>query len=211
MKKHNISFAVLEILAIIIAVLHFAFLVISSGTVDTQSLVLILLPYGLPIFIFASAYRYCKNDMSAWSKSGFLTMALFALTFIAMSAHVTLAYFYSSESFINIYFNIPVLYSPILFLFAILWAGTKTVYNTSGKKGIIGRFISVLPKLLIIAMIIHTVVVSVVEITRQLNGPLITSAPWWVSPLIIALCYLIAIAVSLIIRVIYNRIKSTKS
>ena len=210
MTKHKTSFALLEIFAILIALLHFVFLSISTTMVDTQSLILNLIPYGLPIWIFACARNNCADDKPVWSKSGFVAMVLFALTFVAMSAHVTLAFFLSGEAFINVYFNIPVVYSAPLLLFAVLWAGTKNNRANREEKGFVGRFITILPKILLITMISHTVTVSVIEIVRQSGGIPSTSAPWWVMPLVISFCSIIAIAISLLIRSSYNRITANR-
>lgn len=201
-------FVILQILAIFFAVLHFAFLSISAPTVDPQSILLNLFPYGLPILIFALAVRSCATDKPRWSRSGIANMTLFALTFIAMSAHVTLAFFYSKNSFINVYFNVPIIYLVPLLLFSILWLGTKNVTMNQGKKGVFGKLISILPKLLLIAMVIHTVIASVAEIVRQSGGIPSTSAPWWVMPLVISLGYVVAIAFALLLRGIYNRLKA---
>ena len=82
MTKHKTSFALLEIFAILIAIVHFIFLSISTPMVDTQSMLLNLIPYGLPIWIFACARNDCADDKPVWSKSGFVAMVLFALTFL---------------------------------------------------------------------------------------------------------------------------------
>ena len=178
--------------------------------VDIQSLILNVIPYGLPILIFALASRQSSGSTPDWSIAGNVNMTLFALTFVAMSAHVTLAYFFSEESFINVYFNVPIIYSAPLLLFAILWAGTKNSLQNSAEQGILGRIINSLPTLLVIAMVINVVVVSVVEIIRQSGDMLFTSAPWWVSPLLVAFCYVAVISLSLIIRGVYNRIASNR-
>lgn len=203
-------FVILQILAIFFAILHFTFLSVSTPTVDPQSMLLNFLPYGLPILIFGLAGRSYESDKPRWSRSGVVNMVLFTLTFIAMSAHVTLAFFYSNNSFANSYFNIPIIYTVPLLLFAVLWYGTKNIVNLRGERGAFGKLISVLPKLILIAMAVHIIIASVAEILRQSGGLPSTSAPWWVIPLIITTCYIIALAFALLMRGIYDRIKAEK-
>ncbi|MBQ8302267.1 MAG: hypothetical protein IJX97_01795 [Clostridia bacterium] len=210
MTKHKTSFTFLETFAVLTALLHFIFLSISTPMVDTQSMLLILLAYGLPIWVFACARNDCIDGKPSWSKSGFITMALFTLTFIAMSVHVTLAYFLSNEAYINVYFNMPIIYSALLLLFSILWAGTKNSVKNAAGQGIIGKIITRLPATLVVFMTVNVIVVSVIEILNQSGDIPSTSAPWWVSPLIIALCYIVAIGISLLIRRAYNSITANK-
>ncbi len=207
MKKYKTVFDLLFILAIFFAILHFVFLGISAPQVDVGSMVMNLIPYGLPVLVFASARRACANDKPRWSRSGFFSMALFALSFLAMSIHVTIAFFYANESFINIYFNLPIIYSVPLLLFAILWLGTKKVVAVRGEAGILGKLITASPAILLVAMIIHVASASIMEIIRQTNGPLMTSAPWWVTSLLVSFAYIAAMVIALLVRAIYIHAK----
>ncbi len=207
MIKHKNVFTVLFILAIFVAVLHFVFLGISTPQVDVGSIVMNLLPYGLPILVFASARSVCVKDKPRWSLSGFVSMTLFALSFIAMSVHVTYAFFYSSESFINVYFNLPIIYFVPLLLFAILWLGTKRRITVQGEIGIFGKLIIASPAIILAMMVIHVAIASINEIIQQSDGLPMTSAPWWVTSLIISLAYIAALMVALLIRAIYSRIQ----
>ena len=207
MNKHKTVFNLLTITAVFFPVLHLIFLGISSPTIDVGSMILNLIPYGLPIWMFASARSACVKDKPCWSVSGFVTMALFALSFLAMSIHVTYEFFCSNESFINIYFNLPIIYSVPLLLFAILWIGTKRKVNLNGNIGIFGKSIITSPVIVLIAMAIHVAVASINEIIRQSDGIPMTSAPWWVTSLIISFIYIIALIIALLIRAAYIRIK----
>ena len=95
MNKYKMVFSLLTILAVFFSVLHFIFLGISAPMIDAGSMVMNLIPYGLPILVFASARSACVKDKPRWSISGFVTMTLFALSFLAMSVHVTYEFFCS--------------------------------------------------------------------------------------------------------------------
>ena len=209
MKKYKTLFQLLYVLAICVAFLHLIFLVISNTmAVGIESILLNVIPYGLPIFVFASAVGACREDKARWSKAGFVMMTVFVLSFLAMSAHVTIAYVISRQSFINTYFNVPLLYAVPLLLFAMLWLATKkTPEQKKVKKTIWDKIFNRLPVALLIAMIIHCVVVAIIDAVRLMNNALATSAPWWVMPLLIALAYIAAIGVALLIRGIYNYAK----
>ena len=208
MKAYKTIFGLLFILAILFTVLHLVLLVISNTmSIGIESILLNVLPYGLPIWIFAATRRACIADKPHWSKVGFVMMTLFTFAFLAMVTHVTLAYFYSNEAFINIYFNVPLLYSAPLILFAVLWAGMKNKVTVKGERTGAGKVISALPILVLGVMVVHVGAVSVMEIARQINGPLSTSAPWWVMPLLIAFVYIAVLGIALLIRGIYNRVK----
>lgn len=206
MIKHKNTFNALFILAIFVAVLHLVFLGISTPQVDVGSMVMNLIPYGLPILVFASARGACVKDKPSWSRSGFLSMALFSLSFLAMSVHVTYAFFNSSQPFINAYFNLPIIYSAPMLLFAILWIGLKRRVTVKGQ-GVFGKFIVASPAIILVAMVIHVVIASVNEIIEQSDGLPMTSAPWWVTSLIISLAYIAALTIALLIRAIYNRVR----
>ncbi|MBP3402183.1 MAG: hypothetical protein J6K85_03885 [Clostridia bacterium] len=206
MIKHKNTFNALFILAIFVAVLHLVFLGISTPQVDVGSMVMNLIPYGLPILVFASARGASVKDKPTWSRSGFLSMALFSLSFLAMSVHVTYAFFNSSQPFINAYFNLPIIYSAPMLLFAILWLGLKRRVTVKGH-GVFGKFIVASPAIILVAMVIHVVIASVNEIIEQSDGLPMTSAPWWVTSLIISLAYIAALTIALLIRAIYNRVR----
>lgn len=210
MIKHKNTFNALFILAIFVAVLHLVFLGISTPQVDVGSMVMNLIPYGLPILVFASARSASVKDKPSWSRSGFLSMALFSLSFLAMSVHVTYAFFNSSQSFINVYFNLPIIYSAPMLLFAILWLGLKRRVTVQGSNGIFGKLILASPAVILVAMVIHVVIASINTIIKQSDGLPTTSAPWWVTSLIIALVYIAILMIALLIRVIYNHIREKR-
>jgi len=210
MIKHKNTFNALFILAIFVAVLHLVFLGISTPQVDVGSMVMNLIPYGLPILVFASARGACVKDKPSWSRSGFLSMALFSLSFLAMSVHVTYAFFNSSQSFINVYFNLPIIYSAPMLLFAILWLGLKKRVTVQGSNGIFGKLILASPAVILVAMVIHVVIASINTIIKQSDGLPTTGAPWWVTSLIIALVYIAILMIALLIRVIYNHIREKR-
>lgn len=206
MKKYKTLFRILYASAVCVAFLHLIFLTISNTmAVGIESFFLNVIPYGVPIFAFASALNACREDKPRWSKAGFILMTLFVLSFLVMSAHVTIAYFVSKQSFINTYFNVPLLYAVPLLLFAMLWLATKKAPEQKKvKKTIWDKIFNRLPVALLIAMLIHCGVVAIIDAVRLMNNALATSAPWWVMPLVIALAYIAAIGVALLIRGIYN-------
>lgn len=206
MRKYKALFGLLYVLSITVTFLHLIFLVISNTmAVGIESLLLNAIPYGLPILVFSSARRACRAEKPRWSKAGFVMMTTFILSFLAMSAHVTLAFFLAKEAFINIYFNVPILYAVPLLLFAMLWlAMRRAPVKRSRKETLVGKFLSALPVFVLIAMLVHCGVVAAIEIYRQVSGPLATSAPWWVMPLLVAFWYVIALMVVLLLRGIYN-------
>ena len=213
MKKHKTIFNLLFFLSIGFTILHLIFVVISNTmSIGIESVLLNVIPYGLPILVFSSTSRTCRTDKPRWRKAGFIMMTLFALSFLAMSAHVTLAFFFSKEAFINIYFNIPILYAIPMILFALLWVAMKKApEKRAGEKTRVGKFLSALPVLVLIAMLVHCGVVSAIEIYRQVSGPLTTSFPWWVLPLLIAFWYIVALALALVVRGIYNFVQKRKN
>ena len=204
MKKF--SFILLTLLSIGVTALHFI-LFDQSNTMEVgiESFLLNVIPYGLPILVFSLASRASGKGKPRWSKAGANMMALFVLSFLVMSAHVTIAYFASKQDFINTYFNVPLLYAVPLLLFALLWLAMKKAPEQKESKKTIGdKIINGLPVALLIAMLIHCGVVAIIDAVRLMNKPMATSFPWWAAPLLIALAYIAAIGVSLLIRGIYN-------
>ena len=195
MKKYKWIFSGMLFLSVFVAVAHFVMLFVSNDmAIELESMILNVIPYGLPIFLFYLARRACKKDAKAWSGRGGFMMALFIVCFLVMSAHVTLGFFSAKESFINVYFNVPILYTVPLLLLAILWAALKTSYKTRpAKKTFFGK----LPWLLLLAMLVHCCVVSVIALC---GTEVTTSAPWWVSPLLISLAYIPFIALAFVIK-----------
>ena len=207
MKKF--SFILLTLLSIGVMALHFI-LFDKSNTMEVgiESFLLNVIPYGLPILVFSLASHASGKGKPRWSKVGVIMMTLFVLSFLALSAHVTIAYFVSKQDFINTYFNVPLLYAVPLLLFAMLWLATKKApEQKKTQKTVFGKIFNGLPVVLLIAMLIHCGVVAIIDAVRLMNKPMATSFPWWAMPLLIALAYIAAIGVALLIRGIYNYAK----
>ena len=203
MKKYKWIFSGMLFLSVLVAIAHVVMLFLSNSmAIGLESMILNVIPYGLPILIFYLARRGCKKRSKPWSKRGGLMMALFIVCFLVMSAHVTLAFFSAKESFVNVYFNVPILYTVPLLLLAILWAALKPDFKTRSKKK---TFFNVLPWILILAMLAHCCVVSAIALC---STEVTTSAPWWVSPLLISLAYIPLIALAFLIKYAIHKRRS---
>ena len=210
MRKYNKLFYCLYALSIMVTILHLVFMLISNTmSVGIESLLLNAIPYGLPILVFSSCWRHCREAQPRWTRKGFWMAALFILTFLAMNAHVTLAFFFSKDAFINTYFNVPILYLVPLLIFWMLWLAMKG-RKVKKQKTKVGKFFDKLPLVCLVVMLIHCGIVSGMEIYRQMNRPLATSAPWWVSPLLVSLVYVVVIGLALLIKGIYHRVKAKR-
>ena len=214
MSKYKSILYMFLVTTIGFALFHFVLLFTCSEALYTQSLALILVPYGFPILMAAIAWNEACKDRKVWRKASVFMAVLFALSYLAMTGHVTIAFVIQKDSYMNIYFNVPLWYIVPMLVFAILWGITKKnpmIEVRTQKKTIVGKVISVLPILLLIAMVVHIAIVAVIEIIRQINAPLSTSAPWWIMPFVIALVYIAVIAVALLLRGIYNFVQRHKN
>lgn len=168
-----------------------------------SSLPLLVVPYGLPIFVFTwSAATLCKAQ-PRWQKSDSVFLTLFSLVYFVMAGHVTAEWFFSKESFANIFFNLPVVYTlPLLFVGIVwLWLRMKPPKHSP----FFGKFLYILPLLLFVAAIVHCGILSF------LPTPPGTSAPWWVMPLMYGLGYLGLALLCMVILGIYRFAQKRKT
>lgn len=207
MSKYKSLLYVFLITTIAFTVFHFTLLFTCTQTLHTQSLSIILISYGFSILMAALAWNEGCKDRNVWKKAGVVMAALFAVSFLAMALHVTIAFMVRSYDYMNIYFNVPLWYAVPMYIFAILWALTKRnpiIEMNPRERTLAGKMIDAVPVALLIAMLIHCGVVAIIDAVRLMNKPMATSFPWWAAPLLIALAYIAAIGVSLLIRGIYN-------
>lgn len=210
MSKYKSLLYVFLITTIAFTVFHFTLLFTCTQTLHTQSLSIILISYGFSILMAALAWNEGCKDRNVWHKAGVVMAALFAVSFLAMALHVTIAFMVRSYDYMNIYFNVPLWYAVPMYIFAILWALTKRnpiIEMNPRERTVVGKIIDAVPVVLLIVMGVHVLIVTVKDVIRQITDPLATSFPWWAMPLLIALAYIAAIGVALLIRGIYNYVQ----
>ena len=214
MSKYKSVLRAFLVVTIAFALFHFLLLTGSSEQIHTDSFILVLLPYGFPILMASLTCREANEDRIAWRKGGFVMATLFAIAYLGMVAHVTIACLMQKESYVNIYFNVPLYYLVPMFVFAILWGTMKKnslVDIKNEKKTVVGKALSVLPMLLLVAMFVHAGIVAVIDIVRQYGSAIpSTSAPWLVMPLVVSLAYIVAIGLALLLKGIYQYVKNRK-
>ena len=210
MSKYKSLLYKFLITTIAFIVFHFMLLFTCTGSVYTQSLSVVLISYGFPILMAALAWNEGCKDRNVWEKAGVVMAVLFAVSYLVMVLHVTIAFMVRSYDYMNIYFNVPLWYAVPMYIFAILWALTKrnpVIEMNPRERTVVGKIIDAVPVVLLIVMLIHCGVVAIIDAVRLMNKPMATSFPWWAAPLLIALAYIAAIGVSLLIRGIYNYAK----
>ena len=185
-------------------VLHLAMLSMGGMMVDVGSLLLLVLPYGLPILIFSLANRSLESG-KVWTKARYWMLGLFMASALAMFGHVTLAFFFSKNSFINVLFNVPLFYVLPMMLFALLWAFSVEKVRVEGENKKRGH---VLSTIVAIIMGIHCGYVGITDYLHYIkSGPLGSSAPWYLLVLLLAFGYLILLGIVMFIEWLIARTK----
>lgn len=200
--KKILSF--LKGLSIVMLILHLAFLAMDGMMADAGSLLLLVLPYGLPILLFSVARRGLEKGKT-WSKICGFWMGLFICTTLLMFGHVTALKFVGNNSFINVLFNLPLVYLLPMLLFAILWKFTLEVPMIDGVKQ--KRKGTILIKLIGFAMVVHCGIIGVGDYLRYAQGSYASSAPWYLMTLILVFAYLLSLAVAVLIVGLLNQQK----
>lgn len=200
--KKILSF--LKGLSIVMLILHLAFLAMDGMMADVGSLLLLVLPYGLPILLFSVARRGLEKRKT-WSKICGFWMGLFICTTLLMFGHVTALKFVGNNSFINVLFNLPLVYLLPMLLFAILWKFTLEVPMIDGVKQ--KRKGTILIKLIGFAMVVHCGIIGVGDYLRYAQGSYASSAPWYLMTLILVFAYLLSLAVAVLIVGLLNQQK----
>lgn len=168
------------------------------------SLPLNIIAYGLPVLLSVWACREWKKEQPRWHMEDNVLGGLLAASFVAMVVHVTVEAFLSDM--INSYFNLPLIYTIPISIFALAWWMIRI--KPTAETDRVGKILFALPPLAICAMIVHCSIACVIELFRE---PSSTSFPWWTMPLLIGLIYLGATLLLLIPYLVYTSIQKRKS
>lgn len=173
--------------SIVFCIAHLVVVACDSASVEIESMVLNVVPYGLPIALFAYANRLIRKD--CWKKTDTVFVSLFSLCYLVMAIHVTIEFAVPPFDFVAVYFNVPILYMIPLVAIAIVWAIVHMRPDKQSPKG--QKVLFFLPLIAFAAMLVHCGIVCIVEACRNVQ----TSFPWWTTPLIVGVCYLLGIVV----------------
>ncbi len=194
-RAYQKIYTVLWLLSIVAAVAHLAWCVIESidrFSIGIESFLLNVLPYGIPMVAFARARGRYKKEEARPAKGEGVFGVLFALSYLVMLAHVTAAGLSTDKlgnpvAFINVYFNIPIIYLVPMALFGIADMHARAKPSKDATKT--AKILYALPLVLLWGMVGHCGIVCAIEYT---NRSLSSSAPWWIMPLVIGFAYLAA-------------------
>lgn len=189
MKKNlKILSDIMICLSAVFAVAHFIWCMV-DGRFDLQSLMLNVIPYGLPIIIFVVVRCGFQRENPRWDKSDSVFAILFSLIYLAMVLHVTFAG--AISDFADIYFNVPVIYAIVIAFTGLAWGIARTKPNAD--TSVIFKVLYVLVILTLAAMVVHCGILFIGEWIRMRNTTSIPSSsfPWWTMPLLIALLYIV--------------------
>lgn len=225
MERYKKLCIALLYIAIFFAVLHLSFLLINQQFVDIQSLLLNVIPYGLPILVCSLAVKDSRGNKPLWSNAGFVLAILFGVCYVSMVTHITLMYIIGcvvlkSVSYANLYFNVPIIYGiamTVLFVFWLMKKSACKIHNneqTDNKKTsgqlITGKVLFWLPVALTAIMIVNCSILLAIGFSRESGEILSTSFPTWATALITCIIYLPAISICTFVSYLYHHYISHK-
>ncbi len=188
--------------AIAVTVAHLIWIIAYSAAgrfaVDVQSMLLNILPYGIPIAAFALSLRLVARAEKMWGISDVVFFSLILLTFVAMALHVTIEGVIGD--FIAVYFNVPIVYAIPLAAIGIVWLIVRA--RPRGDLPKVGKILYFVPIAVLAAMVVHCGILSAVALSRMTTT---TGASWWVIPLAFGLLYLLVAFVLFGVYALYKR------
>lgn len=204
---HKLLSDVLCWLSIAFAVAHFIWCA-GVGYFDLQSLLLNVIPYGVPVFTFVLVRREFRRESPRWNKADTVFYVLLTLIYLAMILHVTVQGIIAD--FTNVYFNVPIIYSIPITLTDVLWLIIRM--KPEPHSTVIVKILYTLPLITIVTMVVHCGVLLIIEWTRNINnnGFPQTSFPWWGMPLLFGILYLLGVVLLFALYVLYRYVQNRK-
>lgn len=167
-------------------------------------LVTLLLPYGVSVLTFALVWRVLCRMQPRWCAADTVLGILFALSFLAMAVHVTVAGIVGK--IVDVYPNLPLYYLITLGILAFVWL----IVRVRPGKGspLAGKVLYALPVAALAAMAVHCIAICIAQMAREGGA---TGAPSWVELLLCVVTYLAAALVLLAVYGVYRLIRRRKN